>query len=74
MFEKLKNTLLDYVDCDPADITPDTEFLKDLKMTSYDIVTMVGQLEDEFGITIEAEELQDIVTVGDMAQYLSDRI
>ena len=74
MFEKVKDTLLDYVDCNPDDITPETSFIKDLKMTSYDIITMVGQLESEFAITIDEEELQEIVDVGDLVRYLSDKI
>ena len=74
MFEKIKNTLLDYVDCDPNSITPDSEFLKDLQMNSYDIITMICQLEDEFGISIATEDLQEINTVGDLASYLSERI
>lgn len=72
MFEKVKETLLEYIDVDKDSITPETEFLKDLKMNSYDIVTMIGQLEDEFNITIETEDLEQIVTVGDLAKYLSE--
>lgn len=72
MFEKVKKTLLEYVDCNPEEITEGTEFLKDLKMNSYDIITMIGQIEDEFGITIDYEDLHDILTVGDLVKYLSD--
>lgn len=74
MFEKVKNTLLDYVDCDPETITRETEFLKDLKMSSFDVVSLIGQIEDEFGITIEMDDMQNVQTVGDMADYLSERI
>lgn len=72
MFEKVKKTLLDYIDIEESAITPETEFLKDLKMNSYDIITMIGQLEDEFDITIEAEDLEHILTVGELAKYLSE--
>ena len=71
MFEKVRNTLLQYIEVDKDSITEDTEFLKDLKMNSYDIFTVIGQLEDEFNITIETEELEKMVTVGDLAEYLS---
>lgn len=71
MFEKVRNTLLEYVEVDKESITEDTEFLKDLKMNSYDIFTIIGELEDEFGITIETEALEKMVTVGDLAKYLS---
>jgi acyl carrier protein len=72
MFEKVRNTLLEYIEVDKESITESTEFLKDLKMNSYDIFTVIGQLEDEFDITIETEDLEHIVTVGDLAKYLSD--
>lgn len=72
MFEKVRKTLLEYIEVDKESITEDTEFLKDLKMNSYDIFTIIGQLEDEFDITIETEAMEHIVTVGDLAKYLSD--
>lgn len=74
MFEKIKKTLLLYVDCDPESITPETEFLKDLNMNSYDIITMVGELEEEFGITIDNEDLKDIITVNDFVKYLTAKL
>ncbi|KAA8828282.1 MULTISPECIES: acyl carrier protein [Bifidobacterium] len=74
MFEKVRTMLLEYVDVDPRTITPETEFLKDLKVTSYDILTMVGELEDEFGIHISDDELKDMLTVGDLAKYLSENV
>lgn len=71
MFEKIKTKLLEYVDADESEITPNTEFLKDLKMNSYDIVSMIGELEDEFGIEIETEELINIRTINDLVKYIT---
>lgn len=70
MFEKIKTKLLDYVDVDESEITPETEFLKDLKMNSYDIVSMIGELEDEFGIEIDTENLVNIRTIDDLVKYI----
>ena len=74
MFEKVRTTLLEYVDVDKEFITENTEFLRDLKMNSYDIFTLIGQLEDEFGISIPTEDLETIVTVGDLVRYLVENI
>ena len=74
MFEKVRNTLLEYVDVEKEFIREDTEFLKDLKMNSYDIFTLIGQLEDEFNISIATEDLESIVTVGDLVSYLVENI
>ncbi len=74
MFEKLRTSLLEYVDCEKEDITPETEFLMDLKMTSFDIISLIGQIEEEFDIELDNEKLKEIYTVGDLAKYLSDII
>ena len=74
MFEKIKTKLLEYVDADKSEITPETEFLKDLKMNSYDIVAMIGELEDEFGIEIDTDELVNIRTIEDLAKYITTLI
>lgn len=74
MFEKIKTKLLEYVDVDEATITPETEFLKDLKMNSYDIVSMIGEFEDEFDIEIDTEELVNIRTIDDLAKYITKLI
>ena len=74
MFEKLRTTLLEYVDCEKEAITPETEFLKDLKMTSFDIISLIGQIEEEFDVELDNEKLKELYTVGDLAKYLSDII
>lgn len=74
MFEKIKTKLLDYVDVDESEITPDTEFLKDLKMNSYDIVSMIGELEDEFDIEIDTDELINIRTIHELSEYVKTLI
>lgn len=74
MFEKIKTKLLEYVDVDESELTPETEFLKDLRMNSYDIVSMIGEFEDEFGIEIDTEELVNIRTIDDLAKYITKLI
>ena len=72
MFEKVKKAIITYVDVDPNTITKDTDLLRDLKMNSYDLVTMIGEFEDEYGIEIPEEKLMEMHTVGEFAQYMSD--
>jgi len=74
MFEKLKEIMLEYVEVPEDSITPDTQFLADLAMTSLDIMTMVGQLEDEFDVEIPTEDLGDIVNVQDLMDYLREKV
>ena len=70
MFEKIRSIMLEYVDVPEESITAETQFLADLAMNSMDIMAMIGQFEDEFDVTIETEDLNDIITVGDLVEYL----
>ena len=74
MFDKVCDIILEYVDIPRADIKPETKFLADMAMNSLDIMTMVGQMEDEFDVTIETEDLNDIFTVQDLVDYLNERV
>ena len=74
MFEKLKEIMLEYVDVPEESITPETRFLADLAMNSLDIMTMVGELEDEFDVEIPTEDLNDIFTVQDLMDYLTEKV
>ncbi len=52
MINLIIKTIKEYVDVDENQITKDTNFLLDLHLTSFDIVSMVGELEDDLGIEI----------------------
>lgn len=43
-------------------------------MNSLDIMTMVGDLEDEFNITIETSELRELYTLADLAAFLETKV
>lgn len=70
-FEKVVQILVDYNDCDPADITMETA-LTDLGLDSLDTVELVMNFEEEFGITLEMNEglktISDVVTLIDQAK------
>lgn len=74
MFERIREIILEYTDIPREAITPNTQFLADIAMNSLDIMTMVGQIEDEFDITVETEDLDSIFTVQDLVDYINERI
>ncbi len=49
-----------------AEVTAATRLREDLDLSSLQAVTLVMDLEDEFGITVEDEELEGLATVGDV--------
>lgn len=74
MFDKIRDVILEYVELPKESITPDTRFLADMHMNSLDIMTMIGELEDEYDITIETEDLNDIYTMQQLVDYIEERL
>ena len=71
MYEKICEILLNYVDEPEGGLTPETKFVDDLSMTSLDIMTMIGDVEDEFDIELETAKLREIYTISELVAYLS---
>lgn len=70
MFEKLVEIICNYVEVEPENVTPESRFMEDLGFTSFDFMSMLGDLEDEFDIEIDQQEAADIRTVGEAASYM----
>ena len=65
IFEKARVIISETLDVDEADITESTEF-KALEADSFDMLEMVSAFEDEFGMELPDDGLNQIVTVGDV--------
>ena len=70
MFEKLSEIICNYVEVEPSDIHEDSRFMEDLGFTSFDFMSMLGELEEEFDVEINQQEVTNIRTVGEAAEYL----
>ena len=70
MFEKLVNIIVNYVEVNKEDIKPEPRFMEDLGFTSYDFMSMLGEIEDELDVEIEEEEAANIRTVQEAVDYL----
>ncbi len=70
MFEKLVEIICNYVEVAPENVKPESRFMEDLGFTSFDFMSMLGELEDEFDVEIDQQEVADIRTVGEAIEYL----
>ena len=70
MFEKLVEIICNYVEVDAENETADSRFMEDLGFTSFDFMSMLGELEDEFNVEIDQQEVAKVRTVGEAAAYL----
>jgi len=70
MLEKMKELIVQYVEVDPEMITEDARLIEDLHFNSYDFMSMLGELEEEFDVTVDEQEMTNIRTVGEVIEYL----
>ena len=75
VFDKVKEILCDQLDLredEAEEITMDTNIMETFEADSLDVVDLVMSLEDEFGIEIPDEEIENIKTVGDVVRYIEE--
>lgn len=71
MFEKIKSILVDELQLNESDITPEAELVNDLGINSLELADLVMVCEEKFNIEIKDEDIRKFLTVGDIVDYLS---
>ena len=71
MLEKLREIIVNYVEADPEAIVPESRFVEDLGFTSFDFMSMLGEIEEAFDLEVERREAAGLRTVGEAMEYLS---
>lgn len=74
VLEKVKKILSEQFDVDEDSITQETKIEEDLGADSLDVVDLLMSIEDEFEIEIPDEDIEGVKTVGEMEQYIKNRM
>ncbi len=74
IFEKLKGMIADQLALDANDIKPESNIIKDLHADSLDLVETLMNIENEWGITINDDDVADIETVQDVVNLIESKI
>lgn len=72
IFDKIKDIIIDQLQVEEADVAMETNLMKDLSADSLDAVEIIMAIEDEFGIEIPDEDVENIQTVGDLVKYVEE--
>ena len=70
MFEKLAEMITNYVEVKKEDIKPESRFMEDWGFSSFDFMSMLGEIEGDLDVEIDLEEAANIRTVQEAADYL----
>lgn len=68
--DKIKKILADTLDVNEEELSADTNIATDLGADSLDVVEILMSIEDEFDIEIPDSEIENIRTIGELAEYI----
>lgn len=70
MFEEIKTIIADNLGVDEDSIIMESSFKEDLNADSLDLFEMVMALEENYGVEIPSEDLEKLLTVSDVVNYV----
>lgn len=73
-FEKVKKIVVDQLEVEEKEVTPEANFVNDLGADSLDTVELVMALEEEFGVEIPDEAAEQIETVQAAVDYIDSHV
>ena len=74
MLEKIQAMLAEALNLPLEKVTPDAKIVDDLGADSLDLVELLSELEDQHGIIIPDDEVENLVTVQDVANEIQKLI
>lgn len=70
VFDKVKAIIVDQLDVEEEKVTLEASITDDLGADSLDIVDLVMSFEDEFGVEIPDDQVENVKTVGDIVKLI----
>ncbi len=73
MLEIVIEIIKEQLNYEGSDITEETSFKDDLGADSLDLFELVMAFEEEYGVEIPSEDLEQITTVGAVIEYMKSK-
>lgn len=72
MFETLKEFICDFANIPTENITEQMNIRNDFSLDSISLLNLAVAIEDEFGVEITIEDMNNIETVGDFLEFIEN--
>lgn len=73
-WETLKKVIVDQLDVDENEVSPEKSFTEDLNADSLDLVELIMALEEKFNVKISDDDARNIKTVGNAVEYIDEHV
>ncbi len=74
MFEKVREIISEKLNVDPDEIKLESSIVDDLGADSIDLIELIMNLEEEYGISISDEEAVKLKTVVDVVDFINSQV
>ena len=74
IFRKIKKIIADVLNIDEEKILMNSKIVDDLGAESLDLVTLLMEFEDEFNSKIPDNDVEKLITVKDVVNYIENKI
>ena len=72
VFERIREIICDQLDLEEDKVTMDSDIMEDFEAVSLDVVDLVMSIEDEFGLEVPDDQIENFRTVGDVVRYIEE--
>ncbi len=72
VFERIREIICDQLDLEEDKVTMDSDIMEDFEADSLDVVDLVMSIEDEFGLEVPDDQIENFRTVGDAVRYIEE--
>ena len=64
--------ICEQLDLEEDKVTMDSDIMEDFEADSLDVVDLVMSIEDEFGLEVPDDQIENFRTVGDVVRYIEE--
>ena len=73
MIDKIRDIICNLIDIEPEEITLESKLTSDIGLCSFDLAMLSSEIENEFGVSINAKTFASVRTVGGIIEYIKKK-